>query len=321
MAHHLGRRKRYFTNHLHDFDTNLTKEAIQSNYKSDIIQEIDNIVGLIVSRVKADPRAEDGGLYVGLSGIAYGLFYTSQSSHLTAESRELCRTTAGKNLEASLEYCCKKSETKNCTGAAFLLGHLGVYAFAAVFYERTGDTAKSEEYVKKFVSLHKMCKPVDFLACGGDELLVGRAGYLCGALYLQQELGENIIPSNVIQYIVTSIIQSGRANAAKLNSPSPLMYSYYDSLYLGAAHGLSAILQMLLAYSKYLDSEAIKDVTAACYCLLSCETENNNYPACLNETRDHLWHWCHGSPGVIYFLIKASLVLKVSCLFYLSILC
>ena len=268
MAQHIQRRKRYFTNHLQDFDSQLTKEAIQSNYRSDIIQEIDNVVGLIVSRVKADPRSEDGGLYVGLSGVAYGLFYASQSSHLTAEVRELCCTTAGKYLEASLEFCRKKSETRHCTGAAFLLGHLGVYVLAAVYYARTGDTSKSEEYVKKFISLHNMCKPVDYLACGGDELLVGRAGYLCGALYLQQELGENVIPSHVFQSIVTSIIQSGKSNAARLNSPSPLMYSYYDSLYLGAAHGLSAILQMSLSNSKYLDSEAMKDVTAACYCIV-----------------------------------------------------
>ena len=311
MAQHFPRSKRYFTNHLQDFDDKLTKEAIQSRYRSDILQEVENVVGLIVSRVKADPRAEDGGLYVGLSGVAYGLFYASQSSHLSVEIKELCLTTAGKYLEASLEYCRKKSETRNSTGAAFLLGHLGVYVLAAVFYAKTGETEKSKQYIDKFISLHSMCKPVDFLSCGGDELLVGRAGYLCGALYLQQELGESVIPANIIQTIVKSTIQSGRALAAKLKSPSPLMYSYYDSLYLGAAHGLSAILQMLLVYSKFLDSEATKDVTAACYCMLSCETENNNYPACLNETRDHLWHWCHGSPGVIYFLIKASQVLKV----------
>jgi len=118
-------------------------------------------------------------------------------------------------------------------------------------------------------------------------------------------------PGAVIQTIVSSILQSGRITATRLKSPSPLMYTYYNSLCLGAAHGLSSILQMLLTYSRYLDAEAMKDVKAACYCLLSCETERHNYPACLNETSDDLWHWCHGSPGVVYCLIKAHQVLKV----------
>ena len=193
MAHRL-KKKRYFTNNLCDYDNTATEEAILSNYKSDLLQEIDNVVGIISKNVKPDPRAENGGLYVGLSGIAYGLFYASQSPHVADETRQLCLSLTTSYLKASLEYCSKKSESRNCTGTAFLLGHLGVYAFAAVFYSKTNEPTKSEEYLKKFISLHKMCKPVDFLACGGDELLVGRAGYLCGVLYLQQQLGDSVIP-------------------------------------------------------------------------------------------------------------------------------
>ena len=310
MAHHL-RERRYFSNHLQDYDGKLSEKDMQSKYKSDILKEIANIVEVINRNVTPEPRAEDGGLYVGLSGVAFGLFHVSQSEHVPQEIRDVCLATAGTYLHASLEFCSKKSEERRCTGAAFFLGHLGVYAFAAVYFSRCGDAAQSGEYVAKFIALHKMCKPVDFLACGGDELLVGRAGYLCGALYLQQELGASVVPDSVISAIVTSIIESGRKTASNLNSPSPLMYSYYDTLYLGAGHGLSSILQMLLQYSQHLDSEALKDVKAASYCLLSCETLTSNYPAALDETRDNLWHWCHGAPGVIYFLIKANLVLKV----------
>lgn len=251
-ARHLPQPRRYFTNSLKDYDGKLTEEEIQDKYKPDLLKEIDNVVGLITSRVRAEPRMEDGGLYVGLSGIAYSLFYVSQSQALSPETRQHCLKFSGTYLEASLEYCGKKSETKKCTGAAFLLGHLGVYAFAAVFYSRTGSQQKSDHYVEKFINLHKMCLPVDFLEIGGDELLVGRAGYLCAALYLQQELGEAVIPGAVIESIVNSIVESGRKTAASLQSPSPLMYSYYNTLYLGAAHGLSSILQMLLSYSGYL---------------------------------------------------------------------
>ena len=253
MSSKLGR-LRYFPNHLTDYDGKATVEEIQTHYTPDLLQEIEHLIGLIRGNVKCDPRSEDGGLYVGLSGVAYALFRASQSEKLPGETRELCLELAGQYLAASLEYCEKKSESKKCTGVAFLLGHLGVYALAAVYFARTGDSAKKERYLEKFIGLHTMCKPVDFLACGGDELLVGRAGYLCGALWLHQQLGPDTIPPHVIQAIVTSLVKSGRAKAVALRSPSPLMYSYYNSLYLGAAHGLSAILQMLLSYSGYIFS-------------------------------------------------------------------
>lgn len=36
---------------------------------------------------------------------------------------------------------------------------------------------------------------------------------------------------------------------------------------------------------------------------------SGNYPPCVDDNRDLLVHWCHGSPGVIYMLIQAYKVL------------
>lgn len=47
--------------------------------------------------------------------------------------------------------------------------------------------------------------------------------------------------------------------------------------------------------------------------VLSCETPNGNYPPVPGECRpqeDELLHWCHGSPGVVYLLVKAYLTWK-----------
>ena len=43
----------------------------------------------------------------------------------------------------------------------------------------------------------------------------------------------------------------------------PLMYSYYDTEYLGAAHGLCAILQMLITVPGYIEQcspDIVKDI-------------------------------------------------------------
>lgn len=44
------------------------------------------------------------------------------------------------------------------------------------------------------------------------------------------------------------MINSGIKNSKKHESPSPLMYEWHRTEYLGAAHGISGILQMLLKF-------------------------------------------------------------------------
>jgi membrane transport protein XK len=81
--------------------------------------------------------------------------------------------------------------------AAFLLGKAGFYAVGAVLGKEMGNEKLVEESIKGFLEGAKVCKPINFLGCGGDELLVGRAGYLCGALWLQQKLGYMPVPKKV----------------------------------------------------------------------------------------------------------------------------
>ncbi len=44
---------------------------------------------------------------------------------------------------------------------------------------------------------------------GSDELLVGRAGYVCGALILNKMLGTSVISLQTLQSLGNSIIRSG----------------------------------------------------------------------------------------------------------------
>jgi hypothetical protein len=44
---------------------------------------------------------------------------------------------------------------------------------------------------------------------GSDELLVGRAGYVCGALILNKMLGTSVISLQTLQGLGNSIIRSG----------------------------------------------------------------------------------------------------------------
>lgn len=92
---------------------------------------------------------------------------------------------------------------------------------------------KAEEKLDIYIGHAKQYKPVNFLPYGGDELFVGRAGYVIGALWLAKVFGKPIVPTKDIVEICASIYESGRSYAQKHRSPCPLMFSYYDTEYLG----------------------------------------------------------------------------------------
>ena len=80
----------------------------------------------------------------------------------------------------------------------------------------------------------------------------------------------------------------------------------------GAAHGLSAILQMLLSVPTFLEDPVLmSEVRQAVDFLFSLVQPNGNVvPACdeLNDRRrrsaeDELVHWCHGGPGQCHMIV------------------
>ncbi|KAJ7405500.1 hypothetical protein WISP_139394 [Willisornis vidua] len=115
-----------------------------------------------------------------------------------------------------------------------------------------------------------------------------------------------------IKSICLAILESGKQYAVKKRKPFPLMYSYYGTEYLGAAHGLSSILQMLLSYYEYLQP-ADQELVWQSVDFLMDQEQNSNWPPELGETierENELVHWCHGAPGIAYLFAKAYLVSK-----------
>lgn len=62
----------------------------------------------------------------------------------------------------------------------------------------------------------------------------------------REHLAHKVIPDVCVGNIVNKIISSGRSYAALKHFKVPLMYQYHGRHYLGAAHGLMGILQILL---------------------------------------------------------------------------
>ncbi|KAJ8350433.1 hypothetical protein SKAU_G00255630 [Synaphobranchus kaupii] len=296
--------KRCFANRFADY-----KGALCTGQNNDsIVRTVKATIEKILKKVPTDLKDCDGGLYDGPAGVAYMLYHVSECPWF-AQQRDVYLKTAKQIIDVSVRYV--DGEQEENMRAAFLLGGAGIYATAAMVYKALGLS----DFVKpltKFRNLWEVCAPMNFLECGSDELFVGRSGYLCAVLVLRQKLEIEILSPDQIKAICQAIIASGKQYARKKRTAFPLMYSYYGTEYLGAAHGLSSILQMLLSYQELLSS-AEKELMWGSVDFLMNQEQNCNWPAELGAVIDReneLVHWCHGAPGVAYLFAKAYLVNK-----------
>lgn len=297
-------RSRYFVNKYKDFSGSL----VNVEYVRELVQRV---LKLIDERSPPQRASCDGGLYVGGAGIGYAFYAVAQSSEF-ANVREQCLMKALEYMQVSLNEVSRTNPYDDGIGASFLLGHSGVYAVSAIVFNALGQHQEADQCIKKFLEMGKICQPLNFFRPGSDELFVGRAGYLCGSLLLNKTLGRTVVPLDITRPLFDAIIESGQHYAQRHQSQSPLMYSYYRTEYLGAGHGLSSILQILLSFPEHFANR--KDVEIlirqAVDYVISCEMPNGNYPPVPGEVRDQandLVHWCHGAPGVVYLLAKAYL--------------
>ncbi|XP_055927362.1 lanC-like protein 3 isoform X2 [Argiope bruennichi] len=247
----------------------------------------------------------DGGIYIGLAGVSYMCYYLAEHPEFAELRDDLLERS-----QYYLQYALTVAETPNLitSRAAFLFGGCGTYALAAAVYRALGKERESRYFLGKYVSFADGCQRPDFLGCGLYEVLGGRAGYLSGILFLQKVFGSEILPEDRINRICATIVHAGVNYSRRHRSPCPLMYAYHGTEYLGAAHGLSGILQVLLGFPKFLqrypDAESL--IKRSIDWLLSVQCPSGNFPCALEEvtkpkpeSQDFI-HWCHGAPGHLY---------------------
>lgn len=141
-----------------------------------------------------------------------------------------------------------------------------------------------------------------------DELLYGRTGGLYAMLLIKQQLPkQNIIKDEHITNHINIMLKSGKTMES---FGRPLFYSWHGKEYIGAAHGYSGILYMLLEAYRYLNQDQLKLIKEAINFIQGIRYPSCNYPSSIGGQTDRLVHWCHGAPGVMHLLIKAYQVYK-----------
>nr|XP_023019733.1 lanC-like protein 3 homolog [Leptinotarsa decemlineata] len=300
-----SQRTRHFVNPKPDYETSFGFPEIPS---AEIISSLDSIILKIENGVKPTEKNASDGIYLGTAGITYMFYHLSKIQTLLGNKEYLNKAIEYLKPALNVASCVS---SKNTDMPSFILGNCGIYAVASAVYKAVGDETRSEHFMSCYYKAANICKEQNFLSCGSDELFVGRAGFILGALWLSNETGTPI-PKQDIYEMCKVILKSGRTYAKRHQSPCPLMYAYYQVEYLGAAHGLCSILQALISVPGYLDANPTDavDIKSCIDFLLTVQSSEGNFPAATDEigrTSD-LVHWCHGAGGIAYLMAKAYLV-------------
>ncbi|WVQ67897.1 uncharacterized protein L199_006102 [Kwoniella botswanensis] len=198
-------------------------------------------------------------------------------------------------------------------GCSFLCEDVGLWAVLAVAaYRNDPEDAKISLSLNKIISSFEHCKKADAY----DELLYGRVGYLYALQFLRSHIPPSKLPpeiSTLAKETVKLILQSGISTSSSSFTQShgdpSLLYKWHGKTYLGAAHGISGILTILMREHRifhhgHLLIEGNLSMIERTVDWLICQRDNEgNFPSSLESSGGkELVQFCHGNPGLILVL-------------------
>ena len=198
-------------------------------------------------------------------------------------------------------------------------GMAGVFALSAVVHATlVDDEEEHESALEALFDLGERALADDF---SSNEWLYGRAAYLSAVNFVVLTLGKRLAsrPRKRLRRLAgklfTAIVADGRAMAkedAEEGGPAagaPLMWAWHGKRYIGAVHGVSGILLVLLQAATFADDVSARHVERVKETLEwlvdHVQLPSGNFPSSLPGTRDKLVHFCHGAPGVGIVLVRA----------------
>ncbi|XP_061777501.1 lanC-like protein 2 isoform X2 [Nerophis ophidion] len=305
MANGANMEERAFTNPYPDYDQHQQPSSpldhegqVSSAFQRKVQSKIKDLLQQMEEGLKtADPH--DFSTYTGWTGIA--LLYL-QLHRVSNEASYLQR---------ALDYVKRSMRILNGRKVTFLCGDAGPLAVGAVVHHKLGNTADSKDCLTKLLQLQQSVLSTDTEM--PDELLYGRAGYLYALLYVNDQIGGGTVDDDTIAQVVTVIIQSGKNLSAELKKSErcPLLYEWHKKQYVGAAHGLAGIFDMLMQPGAKVHSDTLSELVRPSIDYIRHKRfRSGNFPSSLSNESDRLVHWCHGAPGVIHMLIMAYKVFE-----------
>lgn len=141
-----------------------------------------------------------------------------------------------------------------------------------------------------------------------SEVLYGKAGYVHKLLYVLNNAvlteHEQQLIKTAVNTVLDAIIEDGRTTEHE--TQSPLMWSWHNKEYLGAAHGVSGILLTILRCPWYLTVQRTTDEVKQSidFCMSQCYP-SGNFKSNFSSNSDRLVQWCHGAVGLALLCMQA----------------
>ncbi|KAM7301134.1 lanC-like protein 2 isoform X2 [Ixodes scapularis] len=295
----LGMTDRAFENKFADYDGSsdviLPDGKFTHKFEQDVRKHLLELVAVLEKNLDKHTDWNDASVYTGTTGVA--LMYMNLAERLGDPAY----------LKRALPLVETQLKGLKERRFSFLCGDAGPLAVGAVLYHLLGREEDSQKLVRKLLDLSKHVVPLETDI--PDELLYGRVGYLSALLFVRKHIATAVVSSEVIRDVVCSVLESGQRLSARTKASFPLMYQWHESYYLGAAHGLSGILYMLLQVRAQLSEAELKDlVRPSVDAFVSLQYPSGNFPSSLGSETDKLVHWCHGAPGAAHLLALARTV-------------
>ncbi|EPT31253.1 lanthionine synthetase C family protein [Toxoplasma gondii TgCatPRC2] len=246
-------------------------------------------------------------VYVGSPGIAYA--FLKLATIQTGDQKQASLDTAQKLLSPDVvEAGVEQARRHRSLGPSLLCGPAGLFVVQALLGWQQGLPFASQSAVfQGAVQSYKQYFDYAVHELDSDEWLYGRAGYLYGCLFLNF-LAPGSVSEAKIKQLSMKMLESGEAYGRRTGA-SPLLYSWHDREYLGAAHGVMGIVYMLMLVEPIRnDPNAMRLVKGTLEWLLTLETKHHNWPAVRGETDDYLCHFCHGATGAVFAFGLGSIV-------------
>ncbi|RWS26449.1 lanC-like protein 2 [Leptotrombidium deliense] len=270
-------------------------------FKEKLVDNVSKLFSRFENALKTDSNSNDYSVYTGVAGYAYLYLHLSKvfTKYTVQEHKQTFLSAAQKYVEKALQLSKKNKST-------FLCGTAGAISLAAIIYHEQSMTDKSDEMLKRLISIDSKHESY-------DEMLYGRAGILYSLMFAKQSIEtQSIINSTHIRSVIEQILKSGQKTAQKeCKGKPPLFYLWHDKAYVGAAHGLIGILCMLLECKEYLTEEEIdKLVKPTVDHMFNLRLKSGNYMSSVGSTSDRLIHWCHGATGAVFLFSLAHQIFK-----------
>ncbi|KAK7788645.1 hypothetical protein R5R35_013075 [Gryllus longicercus] len=281
---------KYYENPFCDYAPNKEKTVKEDGeLHGEFVENIKSVSVTLFQKLNSslgEMGKDDYSVYTGTSGIAFLYFLMAM---------KLKKPEYYKKSLKILENTFPRLKNRR---VSFLTGDSGPLALGSVMYDRLGMPEESlrcahrvKEILPTIVSLNSDLP---------DEILYGRAGYLYSLLFMNKYVGAGTIENSVIKEVVTAILASGKNRAIREKRKVPLMYMWHEKYYLGAAHGISGILFLLLQAREYISQSDLQNavrptidfVQDLCF-------PSGNFPSSLGNSNDRLVQWCHGAPGMV----------------------